>query len=1139
MNKKRGRKLKALIILLAVAAALAGAGVVVRSVLLAEIRRQIAPSFGYDNLRLRAFPPSVVLSNLRSKTPDPFYSARSVVLEIPIRTILSNRRTFNVFVQGLTIRIYEKEQKDAKPLSLDFKLPFYVQNGLLLDGEVHYWGKGVNVLARGVRAYFRQSKDALVIKAEAASHAIHVREIAHKLEGRSEIHIEAREKEVFLRRLKIQHPDLLVKAKGTLTDLKNPALDVQATVRGPVALIADAFNLPFQWTGKAEATGRFVRSASGQSRFTAEVESRNMTFTGMRLGRVGGKLAITEGKGTLGLEISPPGSTVEYLDLAFTPGRLDGKARGLHVDPLIKQINIPWPVRSPIWGDFNLDLQDLELKGEFRDDLLPEENGRFPFRGPFRLGWDRKTGITFASERIESNFGAMRVDGRLDIGRDLRIEIEGEATDIPRGRRFTSLALNLPLAFPEIRGRGRVDVKILGAWHSPEVKIGFDLAPGGFAGFDVAEGSGLVEIAKRETYGTVDVRDPELSGKLRFHSIPGFYTCAVERGEGTLERIFSSLGLAVPLAGRVSGSLEFHDDGRGIASAGDFTSPRAEIAGQPVENVSGRYDWSTADNRLALTNLKGEIFGGMVSGSGSLGILSRDFAIDVSVKNVDLARPAPDVGGRLDFDLKGSGNLDRDPASGPMSIRNLTLGPLADTSVSGDIELTLREHQLGLRLKGLLNPGENTFDIKFRYPETEGTFAAEASGSLFNLDLVVPWQGTEGEIRYLAEARGGKDIPVSWDGVLDFKGPVLPFPKFAHAVTDYAGLIRIERNVATVRSFQGKLGGGDVFGSGQVRFGAGGLELVDLRAEGRDMTLSIFERTRALGNGSFRLLKNAREFILSGDVEVRDLIWRREITEKFTFSASPYPDMEKGKGPFDDLALDIRLRAEDGAVLENSLGKIEGRFDLTLSGTVTAPVVLGDLEGLKGEVYFQDRTFRLLRARLSFFNPTTIEPYLDFRGETYLKDFRVTFSLAGLMKSLRPEFVSSPPLPPEDVLALLALGESFKRTYSYDATAQVGTGSLMSFQLADQATRRAEQLFRLDRFRIDPFVLGASTEMTARLTVGKKISRNLILLYSTNLTSQREEIIRLEWEFLESFSLVGMRDERGRFSLDAKIRKRF
>jgi translocation and assembly module TamB len=212
---------------------------------------------------------------------------------------------------------------------------------------------------------------------------------------------------------------------------------------------------------------------------------------------------------------------------------------------------------------------------------------------------------------------------------------------------------------------------------------------------------------------------------------------------------------------------------------------------------------------------------------------------------------------------------------------------------------------------------------------------------------------------------------------------------------------------------------------------------------------------------------------------------------------------------------------------------------LTIAGTVASPVILGDVEGLGGNVNFQDRTFRVLRARLSFFNPLAAEPYLDFRGETFLKDYRVTFSLAGVPSKLRPEFASSPPLPPEDVLALLALGESFKRTYSSDASAGVGTGALISGQLTDEAKKRAEKLFRLDRFRIDPFVLGASTDMTARLTVGKKISRNIIILYSTNLTSQREELVRLEWEFSQNFSLVAMRDELGRLSLDAKIRRRF
>ncbi len=1136
---KIGRKLKSLIALLAVAGGLAGGGVVVRKVILSQIRKQIDPVMRYDRLRLTLLPPTAVLENVHSLKSDPFFSIDRIVLQIPFRSILRNNRAFNVFVRGLTARIYEKPGREAKPPALTLRLPFFVENGVLEEGEISFWGRDVSVITRNVRAYFRQSKDAFVVRAEAASHSISVPAIAHPLEGSSDVYLEARGDELILRRLTVHHPDLLVKARGTLTHPQNPVVDIQATVRGPVALVADAFNLPFDWTGAVAGTARFVRGETGQSRLTADFESRDMTFTGEPVGRVSGDLALSERAGKINLEISKPWLPVESLDLTFGGGRLDGRVRGVHVDPLIKEIRIPWPVLSPVWGEFTLLPEALEVQGEFRDEPGAERNGRFPFRGPFRLHWDHAKKVVFSSERMESNFAVMRVDGSLDIGREAQVEISGEVTDIPRGRAFTSLALRMPFTFPEIRGRGRADVKILGAWHEPEVKIDFALAPGSFGRFEAAEGAGIVEIARGETTGIVRVRDPELAGLLRFTVRKGGWACRVEDGEGALEKILPSLGLDLPFAGRVSGALEFHDDGAGIEAEGDFASPRAVLYGQSVERVKGRFGWSTADYRLTLSGLTGTYYGGAVSGSMAMGFHSEDFSIDAAFRGIDLSGPAPAVRGRLDFDLKGGGNFARDEASGPVKITGFGVGPVENIEITGTAAAGMKNKAFGARFTGEVNPGRNKIEASFRYPETDGGFFVGASGTIYNFDLFLPWSGAKGEIRCLAEVRGGRLTPARWNGVLDLKGAVFPFPKFAHALTDYSGLIRVDNNVATIRSLQGKLGGGDVFGSGEVRFGPGGISLIDLRAEGRDMTLSVFERTRGLADGSFRFLKNPREYVLAGDVDVKRLLWRREVNEKFTFSASPYPEARKGPGLFDDLALDVRIHADDGAMLENALGKMEGRFDLTLSGTVASPVVLGDLEAVKGDVYFQDRSFRVLKARLSFFNPTTIEPYIDFRGETYLKDYRVTLSIAGLLRSLRPEFTSSPPLPAEDVLALLSMGESFKRTYSYDATSQVVTGSLMSFQLADSAARGAERLFRLDRFRIDPFVLGSSTEMTARLTVGKKLSRNLMLLYSTNLTSQREEIVRLEWEFLENFSLVGMRDERGRLSLDAKVRKRF
>jgi len=506
--------------------------------------------------------------------------------------------------------------------------------------------------------------------------------------------------------------------------------------------------------------------------------------------------------------------------------------------------------------------------------------------------------------------------------------------------------------------------------------------------------------------------------------------------------------------------------------------------------------------------------------------------------DIDLSSIYADLKGSLRFNLKGKGILGQDLASGQFEIKDLYLAPFQKTESNGEVKLGYSEERINLDLDGNFLPGDNEYHVSFAIPVVGSTFSADIRGSFTNLDLLLPWGGAEGRVNYLGEVKA-QEGPPQIKGGIDFQGPVLPFPRFAHALRDYSGLMYVENNKLTIRSFLAKLGGGDVQGSGELRLGKGGVRNINLKMEGKDLLLSPLERTRALGEGTLNLTKDTDSFILEGDLLVRRLSWRRELNEKFVFSSVPYDQTQREPGFFDDLTLNVRIRANDNAWMENSLGRIRGRFDLTLTGNVNVPIVLGEIEALGGDVYFQDRKFRILSGRVDFFNPLTIEPYLSFKGETYVKDYRVTFSLDGPIERLNPEFSSSPPLPPEDVLALLALGESFKRTYSYDTSTQLSTASLLSFQLSEEAKKRAEGLFIIDRFRIDPFIMGTSAEMTARLTVGKKISKNFFILYSTNLATQKEEIARLEWELTNDLSIVGTRDEKGRISIDVKIHKRF
>ena len=162
----------------------------------------------------------------------------------------------------------------------------------------------------------------------------------------------------------------------------------------------------------------------------------------------------------------------------------------------------------------------------------------------------------------------------------------------------------------------------------------------------------------------------------------------------------------------------------------------------------------------------------------------------------------------------------------------------------------------------------------------------------------------------------------------------------------------------------------------------------------------------------------------------------------------------------------------------------------------------------------------------------------------------MTLNMSGPVSRLKPEFSSSPPLPPEEILSLLALGESFRRMYySYagDRSTALNTASLLTYQIADLAKKRTGGLFSLDRFRIDPYIPeSAPGGIAARITVGKKVSKNVLFIYSTILANStvmavidEVPIFRMEWDISKRFSLVGGRDDRGRLGLDVKFRKRF
>jgi len=209
-----------------------------------------------------------------------------------------------------------------------------------------------------------------------------------------------------------------------------------------------------------------------------------------------------------------------------------------------------------------------------------------------------------------------------------------------------------------------------------------------------------------------------------------------------------------------------------------------------------------------------------------------------------------------------------------------------------------------------------------------------------------------------------------------------------------------------------------------------------------------------------------------------------------------------------------------------------------VQGTTRAPVITGRAEIERGRLYFQGRTYVVQRGTLDFVNPQRLDPLFDIEAETRIRSYRVTLRLSGTLERVTPTLTSDPPLSSLQILALLAgqdesevanLTQTQARA-SQASLAAAGAATLAAGRLAESVglEREAERLFGLNRFSIDPSLLrGAGSTPTARVTVGRRLTPDLNVLYSQDLRGTEERILAVEYNLSDRLSLLLTRTDPG------------
>jgi outer membrane protein assembly complex protein YaeT len=402
-----------------------------------------------------------------------------------------------------------------------------------------------------------------------------------------------------------------------------------------------------------------------------------------------------------------------------------------------------------------------------------------------------------------------------------------------------------------------------------------------------------------------------------------------------------------------------------------------------------------------------------------------------------------------------------------------------------------------------------------------------------------------GASRFELSAGGTLDSP-DLAGSLNLEEVELAIHEPEIAATGLSAEVLFRDDRLTIEELSGEVNGGRLNVSGGARLGGGEVADVDVAVRAEEVYLEYPLDLQTLTSLDLRLSSQDGGIVIGGDVAIQ----RGAYTERLEIEDEVLERLRSGGDPEipqerNDLLARIRydlgLRTVDPVVLDNNLGETALTFDLHLGGGFYRPGLTGRLDLEEGgEIRLRENTYIIERGTVSFLNDTRIEPALDLLARTDVRDYEVTLQVTGAAGDIDTTLTSDPYLPQVDLLALLATGRTLEEFRGEEV--HVAEEQLLSY-LAGRASARftpeLEQALGLSEVRIEPHLVAAESDPTARLTVGQEIAPDLRLVYSQNLTDSADQIYIAEYEPTRRFATHLTQQEDNSYRFDFRHRKEF
>lgn len=916
-------------------------------------------------------------------------------------------------------------------------------------------------------------------------------------------------------------------ASGDLAQLLPGKIGLGGSARLEGDLTADAQGPRFAGiVHLSQAAVGALRGIDGSVRLIATADSLRLTE---------GAIAWPGGRGSFNGAVELPSGRID-LAAVFRQISLQDAARQLGIDPRLAAGTLE--ARLRLHGTTNAP----EVEGEV--------SGRTLRYGTVVID-EGSLSLTYAARRLEISRLRLRrgsteltFHGALGEGRVIEGEFESPSFDLAD--------------FSESRGlqlTGSLRGKIRGWLDDPQVEAAMRAERLRYAGFDFKGG----ELAVNYRGGTVTVDGwvAARENRLRVVAEPARdwrFESDLELRQFAPELVRSGLGAFPPALAQALGRAAFLATGR-LQGSGRLLDPgsvRADLrldtlwlqaAGTSLQNLSPvRISWRDAGLVVEDFRLASEQYNLSVRGGGSIAggwNLQAEGAVNLSAFK-EYWREIEDADGRGDLMLTLGG-----PWSAPLPEGSITVHEAFVRVRSLPEPLEHLEGRLDLRgrtltatgLSGTMSGG--AFRGGGSYQFAQDRLDAHVEGRL-DLSLF------RGRIPAARELRGPVEVRLRMAGALTapvFSGDVeildaemflRPFPA---KITHLRGTVLLEAARLEVRELTGRTGGGTVRLTGSMDWTRAPVR-VDAELEGKGILVSLAGALKAQSDLQLGLHGDFQDMKLAGEVRILKARYLREFNEKLPpLELTPGPaTASTSKGPdLSRLALAVKVVAADNVWIANRMAKIETAVALEIGGRLGAPIVSGEITGIQGEATYLSRQLRLESGSLRFVPPATV-PILDLQASTSVGETQILFLMDGPLNKLSYHLTSLPAMTQEDLISLLTIGETRSNLARRGERASTAGAAVFTTEpLVNALGDGARSTIGLDTLQLEP-VVGVNNQVSARVTLGTRVSDRLFVSYTQNLGATEDQQVTVQYSLLDYLSVWGKELRQGIYSLDLVFR---